>query len=180
MALLQTGVGISSYRTAKKMKSDVDDSLAFELRNIAEVFMKRMGDVITSFTGGGVDITRGSPLDAMAENAYRQSLAEEITRYNYAQRKARLDAEAFADLTAGLSGGLQTALMGMASFNSITWPSAQPDPEVAVPGGAKLPTNLSWMSQKRSSQPKPLFFEKGAPRSSETFGVGIFAGDGSS
>lgn len=110
ISALQIGQGVQSYKATANYVDELEKAAEWQTREARRAYVKRAGDVKTAYAAGGVKVDQGSPLDILAENTFRMGQAEDAIRFNFSARAQRAMSEGYADLLAGISAGLTTAL----------------------------------------------------------------------
>lgn len=113
LAMMQLGVGIQGYRSKEEYQQALSELAEMEALETARQYALAQAQRTQAYAAAGVDVGTGTPLDLMAANAERAAMAESIVRYNFAIRRSRAQAEGFADLMAGISGAIQTGVVGV-------------------------------------------------------------------
>lgn len=110
ISALQIGQGVQAYKDSKGFVDELEKAADWQMREARRAYVKRAGDVKTTYAAGGVKVDQGSPMDVLAENTFRMGQAEDAIRFNFSARAQRVMSEGYADLLAGVSAGFTTAL----------------------------------------------------------------------
>ena len=121
LGISQMAAGIGGFRRSLEFADLMQDARREDVRARRRQGLVRDALIRTQTAISGVEISSGSPLENLRQNAVMTNEATQRIFFNYELRRERALAEGLADLSTGIGSGLSTFLGGVqdfADFNS--------------------------------------------------------------
>jgi len=130
--------GIIGRNQSEDFAEQIEAAALLDAAEASRAFTKRQGAVQQAFAGGGVDVTRGTPLNFRRENAQRTHEAIARIKWNGAMRAYRAEREGDATFAAGISAATTSAARGFRTLLDMPFGSSLPSSAPQLGFGAEI------------------------------------------